>query len=114
MVELKILNSVPLGLVEVKEKLTTIKKKDKELNFRANKTLEYLNENTKLNVKDSESLKQKLQDLNIPRLKEHNIIKIIDVMPITLESLKMLFTNEAITLKEEEFTKILEVIKEYA
>ena len=114
MVELKILNSVPLSLTETKEKLQAIKKKDKELNFRANKTLEYLNENTKLNTKDASEFKEKLQSLNIPRLKEHNIIKIIDTLPITLDSLKMLFANEAITLKEEEFNKILEVIREYA
>ena len=43
MSSLKILEEVPVTLVHLKEDLQRIKKRDEELNFRANKTEEYLN-----------------------------------------------------------------------
>ena len=38
----KILSEEPMAMVDIKQQLAAIKKKDKELNFRANKTEEYL------------------------------------------------------------------------
>ena len=37
-----ILNEEPMSMAELKEELDKIKKRDKELNFRANRTEEYL------------------------------------------------------------------------
>ena len=110
MANLKVINEIPINSRELKEKLDAIKKRDKELGKKAIKTVEYLNTFTTLKKKDAEELKKKIINLNIPRLKERHIIKVIDIMPTDLESLKMLFTGENITIKQEDLTKIFEVI----
>ena len=110
MANLKIINETPISNIELKEKIDAIKKRDKELRNKTTKTVEYLNTFTNLKRKDAEEIKKKVINLNIPRLKERHIIKIIDIVPKDLESLKLLFTGENITIKQEDIKKILEVI----
>ena len=43
MPEIQIINEKPVTLYEVKDKLADIKKRDKELSFRAKKTEEFIN-----------------------------------------------------------------------
>jgi len=113
MVSVNLIEEKPLTLGEIKKELEKVKKRDKELNFRANKVKEYLDIFTKLKIKDVDKLKKELQDINIPRLKDRHIIKTIDITPDTLDDLKILFTGESITLKQEDLVKILEVIQKY-
>ncbi len=112
MVEINIIKENALTLVEVNEELKKILKRDKELSFRANKTKEYLESFVKRNVKDVEQLKKKIVALDIPRLKDKHIAKIIDIMPKDIDSLKSLFSGEPITLKEEDLKKILNAVNE--
>jgi len=111
MSNLKLLNEEPISSVELKDKLAKIKKRDKELGNRATRTLEYLNNFVNLKSKDAKDIRKKVINLNIPRLKERHIIKIVDVMPKEMESLKLLFTGENITIKQDDLARILEVIK---
>lgn len=114
MSELDIVSEVPLTMADVKFRLEAIKKEKKELNFRAEKVLEYANSFVTLKEKEFEDVKKELNDLGIGRLKEKNIAKIIDVMPEDMESLKIIFTSENLTLKQDDLTKILEVTKKHA
>lgn len=115
MAEIKIINEIPLTLAEMKEHLANIEKRDKELNFRTNKTKEYLDIFTKLNKKQADELKQKIIALNIPRLKDRHIVKILDILPEEdLDSLKILFTGENITIKQEDLQRIFDIVKEYS
>lgn len=109
---LKIINEKPLSMVEVAEKLKGIEKRDEELTFRANKTKEYLNSFKKITLKKYESLKKGIENLDIPRLKDKHIAKIIDIYPIDLDSLKVVLSNEPITIKEEDMKKIVAVFNE--
>lgn len=111
MTDLKIMSETPISAIELKKKLEEIKKRDKELGNKSTRTLEYLNTFTRLTLKEAEDLKQKVISLNIPRLKDRHIIKILDLMPQDIESLKMLFTGENITIKQEDINKIFEAIK---
>ncbi len=111
MSDLKILNERPISSIELKEKIGAIKKRDKELTKKALKTEEYLNVFVKMKPKEAEEIKKKIINLNISRLRDRHIVKILDIMPKDLESLKLLFTGENITIKQEDLTKILEVIK---
>ena len=111
MSNLKVLEETPLSTVEIKERLEKRKKRDKELSKKATKTMEYLNTFTSLKLKEAEDIKKKIINLNIPRLRERHITKIIDVMPKDMDSLKVLFSGENITIKEEDLKKILDVIK---
>lgn len=109
----QVVEEVPLNLVEVKEMLKKIKDRDQELNFRAQKTDEYLQAITTIKSKQAEELKEKLLGLNISRLKEQHVQKFIDVMPITPDSVKTVISGFNISLTGDQIKKVAEVLKEY-
>ncbi len=111
MTNLQVINEVPLTMAELKEKLEDIKKRDKELTEKAIKTYNYLTRFSELKEKEALKLKEEIIKLNISRLKEKHIIKIIDVMPKDVESLKLTFATDNITIKQEDLQKILDIIK---
>ena len=111
MANLNVINETPISSLELKEKLEAINKRDKELGNKATKTLEYLNTFVSIKQKEADDVKKKIINLNIPRLKDRHIAKVIDIMPKDIDGLKLLFTGENITIKQEDLNKILEVIK---
>lgn len=111
MTDIKIINEVPLTMAELKEKLAKIEKRDKELTFRANKTKEYLN-NFTIKEKGIAALKKKIEGLNISRLKDRHIAKLIDITPKDTDSIKATLSGEALTLKEEDYQKLLEALQD--
>ena len=111
MTNLEVLNETPLTMAELKDKLEDIKKRDKELNERAQKTQDYLNKFVKLKEKEALKLKDEVTNLKIPRLKDKHIIKIIDIIPKDMDSLKLIFSAENITIKQEDLQRILDTIK---
>ncbi|HLD15858.1 MAG TPA: hypothetical protein VJB94_04750 [Candidatus Nanoarchaeia archaeon] len=111
MPEIEILNENPITLTELREKLKEIKKRDKELTFRANKTLEYIEVFSNVKVEKAASLRKSILDLSIGRLKERHIVKVVDVMPKDIDSLKAIFTGENLTLKADDLVKIMDILK---
>ena len=109
--DVDILEQQPISLPLLKTKLEGLKTKDKELNFRAAKVFDYLKEFTSLTKKQAEDLEKKLKELNIPRLKEKHIGKIIDLQPESTEEIKSLLSGENITIKSEDLTKIIGILK---
>lgn len=99
-------------MVELKEKLNEIKKRDKELTPRTNKTLDYLNQFSKTKLSDFNKLKEKIIALNIPRLRDRHVCKIIDVYPEDIDSLKAMFSGENIQPKQEDLNRILTLLNE--
>ena len=108
MANLEVINENALNLHELKDKLDKIKKRDDTLNPRGIKTYEYINKFTK---KDNKKLKEKLMQLNILRLKDKHINKIIDVLPKDVDELKSILSGENITLKQEDLIKVIEIVK---
>lgn len=112
MADLEVKEEKPLSLIEVKNIINDIKKRDKELNFRTNKISEYLDVfASKQDLKKTQELKQKIKNLDIPRLKDKHIAKIIDIAPKDLETLKVLFVGEDINLQQEDLERILATLK---
>jgi len=109
----KILSEEPISSVQLKEELKNIKKRDTELNFNANKTFEYLSELTTLKEEDFDKLFKELSKLEIPRLKELHIHKIIDLMPESADELKVILQGYTITISKENIQSIADVIKKY-
>lgn len=109
----QIIEQKPLTMTELKEELHKIKKRDKELNFRANKTEEYLSQFSKYDYAKVKELMEKIDKLKIPRLKEEYLIKIIDLMPTTVDDLRSLLQGYTVTVKTENMKKIVEIIKEF-
>ncbi len=111
MSETQIISETPINTYQLKKELENIKKKYNELNFRANKTEEYLNQ---IAVhKNSDELFDKIMKLNIPRLREHQIHKIIDIAPTTVNELKVILQGYTITINNELMKKIVDTVNEF-
>jgi DNA-directed RNA polymerase subunit F len=109
----KILSEETISMSQVKEELKEIKKRDKELNFNANKTFEYLNEFALLKNEDSEKITKEISKLEVPRLKDMHIYKIVDLMPDSVEELRVILQGYTITISKENMQSIVEVLKKY-
>ena len=109
--DVDIIEQKPISMVELKGKLDSIKKKNKELNFRAEKVYAYLEETTSEKKKDSQELAKKISNLGIQKLRDRQIVKILDVQPEDQDSLKAIFVGET-SLKQEELKQILEAIND--
>ena len=109
--DMQIISETPVNMHQLKKELEKIKKRDKELNFRAARTEEYLNQIAAL--KNADELFEKLVKLNIPRLKEQHIHKIIDITPATVNELKTVLQSYTITVNNESMKKIVDIINEF-
>lgn len=108
---IEIIEEKALTLTEAKELISKIEKRDKEISIRTQKTKEYLNKFAKFTKKEIKELTEKLTKLNILRLKEKTIAKLIDIQPEDLDSLRTILTAENLTLKQEDLQKIIECLK---
>ncbi|MBW3014543.1 hypothetical protein KY335_04880 [Candidatus Woesearchaeota archaeon] len=100
-------------MAELKEELDKAKKKTGEQGFRAQRTEEYLNTFVKIPAKKALELKDEIEKLNVPRLAENHIIKIINIMPETVEELKVVLQGYPITVTKENMAKIADVVKKF-
>lgn len=111
MSESKIIVEEPMDLYQVKDELARIKKRDGELNYRAAKTDEYVKLFTP--NKKAKELAEKLLTLDITRLKEQQVRKIVDLMPVNIKDLKAILQGYTLTLSKDNQSKIIEIVKEY-
>lgn len=114
MIEVNVVNEKPISMHELRKTLKKIQKKETELNYRANKTLEYLNHFDKLKDKEFDELHKALEDLKISRIKEPQIIKIIDVLPKTPEEVRSCMQQFNISLNATDAKKIADTVLPYA
>ena len=98
-----IISKKPVTLVEVKELVKDAE--DKQL------LQEYLKAFTKLTKDKSERLKLDLITLNNLKIKEEEIIKIVDFLPKDKEDVNKIFVDTSLT--EEETNAILEITSKY-
>ena len=100
-------------LAEVKKNLAEIRKRDGELNFRANKAEEYLNDLDILSPEKAQELQKKLEGLKISRLKEDQITKIIDLLPTSVEDLKIILQGYTVSISKKDMEQVISVVKSY-
>ncbi len=110
---MNILSEAPITMAQLKDDLKKIYKRDEELNFRATKTDEYLKNFVHLNLTKAKELQKALEGLNVPRLKEEHIVKLIDLLPGSIEELKTIFSGYTVTVSADNQKKIVETIKPY-
>ena len=94
----------PLSIVEVKEYIK--KSEDSEADI-----MGFINKFVKLKIKDAKKLINKIEELNLMKVKKEHIVKIIDLIPETQEDLNKIFVD--VSLNEDETNKILDTIKEF-
>jgi len=110
MVKPEIIEETSINVIEVKAELAKIKKRDGELTYRGNKTEEFLNQFATLSQKDAKTLYEKLEGLNVSRIRDIHINKIIDILPRSIEELKVVLQGYSITVKEDNLKKIIAVM----
>jgi len=114
MVKPEIISEKPITLTELKQEIDKIKKRDKELNFRVGKTEEYLSHFITLSKAKEEELIKKLEKLNVPRLRDIHITKIVDILPKTVDELKIILQGYTITVNNDNLKKIVDALKDFA
>ena len=108
MTDIDVIEQKPITMAELKAKLDQIKKDRGELNFRAERVHAHLSEFVA--KRKTDEIYQKLSALDIIKLRDRHIVKILDVMPEDAESVKILFSGETTSLKQEEIQKIVEIV----
>ena len=111
MAEIEIIEETPISLLEVKEGIENINKRDKLLSPKAAKVIDYISKVNNLKLKEFNELKIKLQECGVERLKEKHISKLLDIMPKDIDSIKAVFAGDSVILKQEDLKKIQECLK---
>ena len=105
-----IVKDTPLSMVELKVEIEKIKKRDKELSFRTQRTEEYLNQFV---GKEAKKLMDALKKLKIARLKEEHVVKIVDLVPRTVEDLKVVLQGFTVTVTKDNLKKIIDEVSKF-
>jgi DNA-directed RNA polymerase subunit F len=103
----------PISIYDLKREVSKIKRREDELGLRTGKTEEYLNQFVVLKLKDADALEQDIIKLDIPRLKDYHIKKILDLLPATVEELKVVLQGYTLTVTKENMAKIVKAIQKY-
>ncbi|MBI3334233.1 hypothetical protein HYZ97_01995 [Candidatus Pacearchaeota archaeon] len=98
-----IVNSHPLSLAEVK---ALVKDTDESKPIHA-----YLKAFCKISVADAKKLAEEILALNNPKIRNHHIVKIIDLLPQDSEEVNKIITD--VSMSEEESHTLTEVVKKY-
>ena len=103
----------------LKEEFIPISKVKKILDEIAEKTyeqklaFEHVKRFAKTKPEKVEAIVKDLVALEMRRLKEEHIIKIVDLMPKDMDDLKTIFAGVKPAFKEEELEKIIEIVKKH-
>ncbi len=95
--------SKPVTMAEVSEMIVNSEKAENVKLFIKNFDV--------LDAKDARELFEKINNLNMIKLKDEHIVKMVDFLPTDATELSK--TVSGLSLDQDEITKILELIKEY-
>jgi len=99
-----IIDRTPLNMNEVEEILEDVPESEKK-----EQAEDFLKKFTKSKPEQSKKIKEKLDKLDLMKLKREHVVKIIDMLPQDASDINKIFTD--ISLNEDETNKILEVVK---
>ena len=98
----------PLNMQEAREILESLKDKDEEKKKQLNI---FMKKFIKSKASKFKEINKEIESLGLLKIKQENIVKIIDLMPEDASDLNKIFTDT--TLNEEETNKILEIVKKH-
>jgi len=110
---IEVVEKKSVSMSALREELAEIKERDGELSFRGTKTEDYVNEFATLKPKQAEELYKKIEAIGIPRLKESQIHKIIDMLPASIAELKVIMQGYALPVTNENLKKIVDCVAEF-
>jgi DNA-directed RNA polymerase subunit F len=109
----KVQEETPISIYDLQKEIKKIKKRDAELSIRAGKTEEYINQFTTLKVSDADALEKDLMGLDIPRFKESHVKKILDLLPESVDELKVILQGYTLTISKENMEKVVKTVQKY-
>jgi DNA-directed RNA polymerase subunit F len=109
MVDYELIEEKFVAAAKVKEVL----EQRKELSYEQKLALEHAKEVARLSPKQAEQLIQELKALEMRKLKDEIIVKLVNLLPRDVEDLKVLLLGTKVTFKTEELEKIIEILKKY-
>jgi len=108
---MNVIETKPVSMAEAKDILSSREKK-KELSYEQKLALEHLNKFTKLSPEHAKKLLEELS--GVLRMSQETMVQILNFLPKNADELRMIFSREKFSLKEDELNKILEIIKKYS
>jgi DNA-directed RNA polymerase subunit F len=108
---MKVIETKPVSMAEAKDILSSREKK-KELSYEQKLALEHLNKFTKLSQEQAKKLLEELS--GVLRMSQETMVQILNFLPKNADELRMIFSREKFSLKEDELNKILEIIKKHS
>ena len=110
MIGKEIIESEPISGAEVKKVLEEFSE-DNELNYEQNLTLNHLARFKRYSAEDAEEIFEKLQDEFGLRAKV--AAHIVDLVPVDLADMRLIFAKEPTKTTKEDMEKILEMLEQY-
>lgn len=99
-----ILDRQALSMCDVKELLESVPDSEKK-----EKTEEFIKKFSKIKLDKAKKIREALERLDLLKIKEEHIVKIIDISPEDASDLNKIFTDASLT--EDETNKILDIVK---
>lgn len=110
----KLLESRSVTLTQVKVALEEMQKRDTELGYRGTKVKDFIESFPPvLNTKERSDLTKKIEALGLTRIKEEQIIKIIDFLPKTADELRVVLAAYPLSLPKKDQDAIVGVVGEF-
>ena len=97
-------DTMPLSMTESLEFIEGEKERDEEVR-------KFIKKFIKLKPEEAKKIRERVEQLNILKVKPEHTSKIIDILPEDPENLNKIFTD--VSLDEDEIQKILNIIKEF-
>lgn len=108
---MKIIEAKPIPMA-IARAVMAEKEKEKELGYEQKVAYEHLTKFTKLKEADAEKF---LEELNsIVRMSQETAVQVVNLLPKSADEMRLIFSRERFSLKEDEINKILELVKKYA
>jgi DNA-directed RNA polymerase subunit F len=108
---MKVIKVQPISMPEAREVMEE-REKEKELGYEQKLAAEHLKKFTKLSPADDKKFLKELGE--ILRMSPETTVQIANLMPKTADELRLIFAREKFSLKEDETTKILELVKKFS
>ncbi len=110
MIGKRVVKEKPVPLAEVLGILEKVKKQG-ELEYWQRLTYDYAQKFAEPKPKEAKELMEEL--MKMEKIREHQAVAIVDLMPKTKEDIELIFSKERTKLEDPEVKKILEIVKKY-
>jgi len=107
---MKVIDVQPVTMADAKETVLA-REKEKELGYEQKLAAEHLKKFTKLKPEEAKKFMTELSA--VVKASPATQVTIANILPQTTDEVRLIFAHERFSLKEEEISKILEIVKKF-